>query len=98
MTTSDYPRILPVEPGTLSSGDRDALRKAGVVVIEHPAPGTLRLLRPTVEVDGGDMLCAAMQALASGSTGGQDANRTKFVLLLTEALSRRAALRGEEGS
>lgn len=71
--------ILPVVPGSLSKADKAALRKAGVVVLEHADPSSLRLIRPTAELDSSDMLACAMKALQSskGSSGG-DAQRIAF--------------------
>lgn len=57
------PIILPVRPGSLSAKDKAALRRAGVIVIEHEQPDELRLLRPRSEVDAGQMLNCALQAL-----------------------------------
>ena len=55
--------LLPVKSGTISAEDKAALREAGVVVVEHEAPETLRLLMPMAEVGASDLLGAAMFAL-----------------------------------
>jgi hypothetical protein len=59
--------LLPVKPGSLSAKDKAALAEAGVVVIEHETPETLRLLRPTAELDASDMLECALRALCDGN-------------------------------
>lgn len=59
------PCILPVTPGSLSDADRESLRAVGVIVIEHNSPSKLRLLRPTSDIEHGDMLSCAMKALIS---------------------------------
>ena len=57
------PNILPVKPGAISAEDKAALRDAGVIVIEHEEPNQLRLLTPTAELSGSDMLLAAMRGV-----------------------------------
>lgn len=86
------PCILPVLPGSLSQADRRELRKAGVIVIEHNDPGSIRFLRPTSELDASDMLHCAMQALNKQIGQSAEAQRETFTRLVAAAI---AAKRGE---
>lgn len=67
--------LLPVKAGTISDQDKAALREVGVIVVEHEAPETLRLLTPTAELETSDLLGAAMWALTGShaSTAAQAA-------------------------
>jgi nucleoside-diphosphate-sugar epimerase len=82
------PAILPVCPQSLSDRDRAALRRAGVVVIEHENPDELRLLRPSADVDASDMLRCALTALAHGPTHRNVGDaREQFVRLLAAVVA-----------
>lgn len=70
------PTLLPVKPGSLSAEDKAMLREAGVIVIEHESPETLRLLRPWADVDSSQMLMCAMNALCDENVGSQAARST----------------------
>lgn len=59
-------QILAVKPGTVSEADKIRLNAAGVVVIEHRSPNSLRLLRAESLLDGDDLLACAMHALRQG--------------------------------
>jgi hypothetical protein len=85
--------LLPVRTGTISAEDKAALRDAGVVVIEHEAPETLRLLTPTAELGTSDLLGAAMYALVdSGHASTQtQAAFTHHVGALIRAKRKKAA-------
>lgn len=76
--------LLVAKPGTLSPPDRDALRAAGVVVIEAKRPQDVRFLRAGVEVDAGQMLRAAIKAIAE--TKSYDSVSANFVRYLNESL------------
>lgn len=86
------PVILPVRPQTISAKDKAALRKAGVIVIEHENPEELRLLRPSSDVSSSDMLRCALEALADGSSTRyvRDA-REQFVILLSAVVNAASA-------
>lgn len=89
MTTkpkNQQPAILPVLPGTISEADRELLREAGVVVIEHPEPHTLRILRPETEVSATDMLACAMKALRNSSGTSAEAQREAFTKHLADVV------------
>lgn len=60
---ANEPTLLPVKPGTLNAKDKTALRKAGIVVIEHDDPESLRLLKPCTEINGDDLLMAALRGM-----------------------------------
>ena len=62
------PAILPVKPGSINAKDKAALRKAGVTVVECEDPAALRLIRPSVELDGFGMLVAAMRGIQAAQT------------------------------
>ncbi|ULQ45835.1 hypothetical protein JN531_012065 [Flagellatimonas centrodinii] len=82
------PNLLPVKPGTLSPQDRETLREAGVIVIEHEHPEELRLLRASTELSASEMLeCAAKALLHHGDhyNRGHD-QRQMFAKLLCEAI------------
>lgn len=55
--------LLPVKPGTLTEEDKSSLRNAGVVVIEHEDPASLRLLKPACELTSNELLLAAMRGV-----------------------------------
>lgn len=79
------PCILPVKPGRISEADRLALAGAGVIVFEHPNPSEVRLLRPSTELDSGDLFFAAMQALNTPKTYASD-TRQDFAVHVLAAL------------
>lgn len=61
---SKEPVIMPVLPGSLNKTDRERLRRAGIIVIEHPDPTSVRMIRAGLpDIDAGDMLRCAMKAL-----------------------------------
>lgn len=83
MAEQREPVILPVRPQTISEKDRAALRRVGVVVIEHENPEELRMLRPSSDVDASDMLRCALEALATGERSRYIGDaREQFVKLL----------------
>jgi hypothetical protein len=85
------PVLLPVKPGTLNAKDKATLRKAGVIVIEHDNPSELRLLRPSSELDGGDLLRAALTALMKRTgTCGND-QREAFAVAVHAAVMAKAS-------
>lgn len=84
------PTILPVKPGSLNKRDKSALRKAGVIVIEHDDPSSIRLLRPAVEIDSSDLLRCAMRALVSDSSWGRNQRET-FAKLVAESVNSKPA-------
>lgn len=75
--------LLPVKPGTMSAEDKATLREAGVVVVEHEEPETLRLLTPTAEIGTTDMLRAAMFALVD-SGNASTAARADFTTFIAK--------------
>jgi len=60
---ANEPTLFPVKPGTLNAKDKTALRKAGVIVIEHEDPESLRLLKPCSKIDGDELLLAALRGI-----------------------------------
>lgn len=86
------PTLLPVRPGTLTDKDKATLRKASVIVIEHENPNELRLLRPSGDLNGDDLLHCAMRALVVKTGVHGSDQREAFAHLVAAALdSKRAA-------
>lgn len=85
------PTLLPVKPGTLSPEDKNALRNAGIIVIEHENPAELKLMKPTAEIDGSEILRCAMKALISYTGGIADGQRVEFTNQLAKAIISNAA-------
>jgi hypothetical protein len=84
------PAILPVKPGTISAEDKAALREIGVLVIEHEHPSEIRILRPFSEIEGGDLLLAAMRGVMA-----EDGKaRYAFSKAVLETLEKKAAEHG----
>ncbi len=83
------PILLPVKTGSISKRDRAALRKGGIIVIEHENPTELKLLRPLVEVESSDLLRLALKALCV--EGGYDSKgneqREAFAIGLNQLLN-----------
>lgn len=78
--------LLPVKPGTISAEDRTTLRAAGIVVVEHDEPHTLRLLTPTAELGTSDLFACAMHALTGASaTMASQASFTQAVAALVRS-------------
>jgi hypothetical protein len=80
------PAIMPVKIGTLSAEDKAALREAGVIVIEHENPESIRLVRAIAEVSASDMLKCAMQALIFNDSMGASSQRERFAYLLAKVI------------
>lgn len=55
--------IVAVRPKAISAKDKKTLATAGIVVIEMDEPETLRFLKPNAELDGNDLLLAALGAM-----------------------------------
>lgn len=82
------PLLLPVKPGSISAADKGKLSKAGIVVIEHEHPETLRLIRASLpDVDACDMLKCALKALSSSDGMSAKDQRAMFTTLLSAVLS-----------
>lgn len=91
------PMILPVKPGTVSELDKAKMAEVGVVVIEHPNPEEVRLLRAHGEIPAGMLLRCALRALAhqNADVMGSGPNRFKFFQLLAEGIEKDDATRTE---
>jgi len=61
------PLIMPVRPGAITPGAKRKLEKAGVIVVECDNPQDIRIVRPWAELNGSDLLIAAMRAIGSES-------------------------------
>jgi hypothetical protein len=81
--------LLPVKPGTLSAKDKAALSKAGVVVIEHEDPSSIRLLKPGCELSSTELLVAAMRGVMRDN-GAKIAFADNFTKFLEAAWERSA--------
>lgn len=63
------PVILFVKPNAISPRDKKALSTAGVIVVEVDDPQAVKLVRASVELDGGALLRAAAQAMTHVRAG-----------------------------
>lgn len=78
--------FMPVRPGTISESDKISLREAGVIVIEHEDPASIRIIRPGADIEAGEMLCAAMKALKSQKGTTADKQREIFSLAVADII------------
>jgi hypothetical protein len=62
------PAILFVKPKAISAADKDALQKAGVIVIEIDDPQAVKLVRAHAEIPQSALLGAAASAISSPGT------------------------------
>ena len=82
------PTILFIKPKAISSSDKKALRAAGVVVVEVDDPQAVRLMKAAVEIDGSELLQAAVKAIhAHNST--TDSVKSLFGRAVCEAITKR---------
>lgn len=57
--------IMPVRPGSMSEGDKAALREIGIVVFEHDNPAEVQLIAPFAgNFPTGPVITAAVTTLA----------------------------------
>jgi hypothetical protein len=85
--------IFVCKPGAVSGVDKTALRECGIVVVEMDDPSAFKLVSPTVELNAGDILTAALAALSTGSDDPVNParrNRSAFVDALAKAVVKRA--------
>ena len=61
------PAILFVKPKVISSRDKKTLQAVGVIVIEIENPADAKFTRAYAELDGSDLLLAAVQAIPGAS-------------------------------
>lgn len=86
---SDDPALLVVRPGTITQKDRAALRKVGVVVVEHERPEEVKFLRPHADLSGSALLLASMKALSrDGMTNGYINELGKAKMLFANEIAR----------
>ena len=77
--------ILVTKPKTLNRKDKDLLRESGVIVVEAENPEEVRFLRPEADLAHGDMLYAAMQAIACGTLENQKEKFANAMAALVKA-------------
>lgn len=85
--------IFICKPGAIGAEDRTALRDAGVVVIELDDPAEFRLVRAQPELNAGDILKAALQALSPDADDAYHpatTNRSIFLRALAKAVTSRS--------
>lgn len=58
------PTILFVKPKAVSTKDKSALRKAGVIVVEVENPADVKLVKANAELSGSALLLAATRTIA----------------------------------
>ena len=78
------PLIMPIRHGSLSPHDKKKLSDAGVIVIEHDHPDSLKILRPSSVLSSDDMTLAALKALTGKSSLTNEA-RSEFAFLIARA-------------
>ena len=78
------PLIMPIRHGSLSPHDKKKLSDAGVIVIEHDHPDSLKILRPSSVLSSDDMTLAALKALTGKSSLTNEA-RSEFAFLVARA-------------
>lgn len=85
-------QILVTKPGSISLGDRAALRSDGIIVVETDNPADVKILGPDgAEIGAGGLLFAAIRALNS-DVGYVSEMRASFVgTVLAEMEAERAA-------
>ena len=88
------PLIMPIRHGSLSPHDKKKLADAGVIVIEHDHPDSLRILRPSSEFSSDDLTLAALKALTGRSSLTNEA-RSEFAFLVARAFE--ASMSNEKG-
>lgn len=91
------PAILFVKPKAIKAGDKTALRRAGVIVIEVANPADMRFVRAHAELTGSEMLTAAMKAISENQYS--YAAKTKFAEMIIEAFlakTHQDVLKGDE--
>lgn len=63
------PTILFVKPAAISAPDKDALKSAGIIVIEIDDPASAKFVRAGPELTGGELLRAACEAIYNTPAG-----------------------------
>lgn len=58
-------QILFVKPGSISKTGKRKLSKAGIILIEHDDPLSVKFVMATPEIENGALLSCAMKAVAS---------------------------------
>lgn len=56
--------IMPVKPGQISEQDKVKLESAGIIVIETDQPETIRLVSPTLVIQGNRILSELLQKVS----------------------------------
>lgn len=80
------PAILFVKPKAITAKDKKALQGAGVIVVEVDDPQSVKLTRAHAEIEGSDLLMAAVEAI---KVSGLASVKEKFVELIFNALRAR---------
>lgn len=83
------PTILFCQPKSISTADRKAIEKKGILVVEVADPQSVRLVKPHAELDAGELLLAAIQAIDKQSSITASA-QTLFGGYLCEAVKKKA--------
>ena len=84
------PAILFIKPGAVSPDDKTLLIAAGILVVEIENPQDAKFVRPYVELDGNELLKAAMEGLR-----GYDAATRDFGKALMKALLAKQSIQSE---
>lgn len=82
------PTICIVKSGAISSDDKNALREAGMIVIECDNPSDIRFTKAAVDVEADLILSAAMEAVADTPGAHTVLNlRDRFARILAERIA-----------
>jgi len=82
--------IFMAKRGVLSNQCKADLRKAKIVVVEVDAMDDAKFIRSNAEVEGSEMLRAAMKALNSHSGSSSSSQRENFCTYMAELIEARA--------
>ena len=59
----EQPLLMPVKPNTVSEIDKAKLEEAGVVVFETPEPQAIKLISPTLVIEGNEILATLLRLI-----------------------------------
>lgn len=84
------PTILFCKPKAILPADRKALEKQGIIVVEVLDPQSVRLVKPHAELDAGELLLAAIEAIDAQTSITASAT-TLFGGFLCDAVKKKAS-------
>ena len=87
------PAVLFVRPKAIKPHDKAKLTKAGIIVVEIDDPKHVKFARPSAELDGSDLLRAAVKAI--NGTGKYESPSEAFGRALSDAILHTSELGAE---